>query len=176
MNIAYLVKIVGSEKLLDTVGLVDAPPLDMNIAIWEAIKRGDIRVEEDEDPEKSKIYLLNENPEPWHDSDLATKIIKVAQHYATLELNVNKGRLDGYIKDPVSGKGYPMHEYLMTLQFLLDSGQLVQEVVSVPGIKGKRPPHKFAFLCLPENAEQNQEWNAKQVNNWIDNWKPNKVK
>ena len=88
--------------------------------------------------------------------------------------------MNSQVKDPTSGLGYGWHEYINAVQHLLDDGTIVQDVIDVPAKtksiitkKGKqktkvlRPAHKFAFLCLPENAEQNGEWNAKAINKWI---------
>jgi hypothetical protein len=58
---------------------------------------------------------------------------------------------------------------------LIDEGQVTEEIISVPKT-GKRPFHKFVFIGLPENAEQNPEWNAKAVNKWIDDFAKNAVK
>lgn len=171
MNIPYLLKTIGTVKLSELVAVIDAPPIDLNLAIWDSIDNGEIEVDEDKD----RVKLTAKDAQPWHNPDLATKIIRVAQHYAANEVNINKGRLDAYIRDPKTGAGEPMHEYLMTLQYLIDTGQLVQEIVSLPKTP-KRPYHKFLFLCLPENAEVNQEWNAKQINSWIARFESNKVK
>jgi len=81
--------------------------------------------------------------------------------------------MNAYMKDPATGKGYPLHEYLMTMQYLIDTGQVLEHVVSVPQTK-KRPFHRFVFLCLPGN--DNEEWNAKAINKWIADFEKSKVK
>lgn len=172
MNIPYLVQVAKSNKLSEIVALIDTPPIDMNLAIWDSIDAGEIEVDE----EKDRITVLVENIQPWHNPDLSNKILRVIQHYAANETNITRGRLNGYIKEPITDKGYPMHEYFMSLQYLVDTGVVTEDVVSVPGVKNKRPPHKFAFLCLPENDEVNAEWNAKAVNKWIADSEKNKVK
>lgn len=172
MNIPYLVKVAKSNKLSEVVALMDMPPIDMNLAIWDSIDAGEIEVDE----EKDRITVLVETVEPWQNTDLANKIVRVIQHYAKNETNITRGRLNGYVKEPITGKGYPMHEYFMSLQALIDAGTITEEVISVPGVKGKRQPHIFAFLGLPENDEVNAEWNAKAVNKWISDMEKNKVK
>lgn len=174
MNIPYLIKVAKTNKLSEIVALIDTPPLDMNLAIWDSIDAGEIKIDEEKD--RIHIIMPEEDIQPWQNPDLASKLLRVIQHYAKNETNITRGRLNGYIKEPISDKGYPLHEYHMTLQFLIDNGQIVQEVIDVPGIKGKRQPHKFAFLCLPENGEKNAEWNAKAVNKWIADMEKNKVK
>lgn len=168
MNILYLLKILETNKLSELVQVIDLPPLDMNLALWGAIDRGEIEIDE----KKDRVKALKD-AEPWHNPELAGKILSVIQHYAGNESNITVGRLNSYMKDPVSGNGYPIHEYLMSTQYLIDNGTVVEEVVSVPGTK-KRPYHKFVFLCLPEN--DNQEWNARAVNKWIDDFAKSKVK
>lgn len=162
MNILYLLKTIKTNKLSELVAVIDAPPLDVNLAIWEAMDRGEIEVDDDKD----RVKALKD-AEPWQNDELANKLVRVVQHYARQELNITRGRLDGYIKEPISDQGYPMHEYLMTRQALVDSGTLVEEVVTVPKTKS-RPFRRFVFLCLPEN--DNAEWNAKAVSKWMDDF------
>ena len=99
--------------------------------------------------------------------------MRAIQQYAKNESNITVGRLNSYMKDPVSNVGYRIHEYLMTVQYLIDTEQILERVVSIPATK-KRPYHKFVFLCLPGN--DNEEWNARAVNKWIANFESSKVK
>lgn len=171
-NVPYLIKTIKTNKLSELAAVIDTPPLDMNLAIWDSIDRGEITVDENKD----RVTIITETVEPWHNPDLTNKILRAIQHYAKNNTNITRGRMNGYIKEPITDKGYPMHEYFMSLQYLIDNGTVLEEVISVPGVKGKRQPHVFAFLCLPENAEQNSEWNAKAVNKWIADGEKNKVK
>lgn len=168
MNILYLLKTLNTTKLSEVVQVIDLPPLDMNIALWNALDAGEIEIDE----KKDRIKPLQE-AEMWHDPVLATKLLRAIQQYAKNESNITAGRLNSYMKDPTSGKGYPAHEYLMTMQYLIDSGQVVEETISVPKTP-KRPFHRFIFLGLPEN--DNQEWNARAVNKWIADFESHKVK
>lgn len=181
-NVAYLLKILNTESLPELTANMDMPALDMNLAIWEAIDRGEIEVNEEEQVGEmmGSVRILKE-PEPSSDPELKNKILRVIQHYAREETNVTRGRLNGYVKDPTTGQGYPWHEYLMAVQHLIDGELVIQDVIDVPAKvkkfkdkKGRdktkvlRPAHKFAFLGLADNAEQNAEWNAKSVNKWIE--------
>ncbi|MES2367823.1 MAG: hypothetical protein V4563_18240 [Pseudomonadota bacterium] len=168
MNVLYLLKILESNQLADLVAHMDMPPLDMNLALWQAIDDGEIEIDE----KKGKVKALKE-AEPWHNPELANKLLRCIQHYAKNESNITVGRLNSYMKDPSSGNGYPVHEYLMSMQYLIDNGTVVEEVVSMPKTP-KRPYHKFVFLCLPEN--DNAEWNARAVNKWIDDFAKSNVK
>lgn len=157
-----------TNKLSELVANIDLSPLDMNLAIWDAEKAGQIRIDE----KKDRITALTE-PEVSFDSDLASKLLRVIQHYASKEINVTRGTLNSVIKDPQTGNGYPWHEYVMALQYLIDSEQVTEEIVEVPKTKN-RPYHKFVFLCLEGNP--NEDWNTREVNKWVANFKPNKVK
>lgn len=168
MNIPYLLKILDTNKLSELVANIDLPPIDLNLAIWDSIKAGQIEVDEDKD----KIRALVE-PEVSFDSDLASKLLRLIQHYASKEVNVTRGTLNGSVKDPATGSGYAWHEYIAALQYLVDTGQVIEMQVSVPKTKN-RPYHKFVFLCLEDNP--NEDWNLREVNKWIANFKPNKVK
>jgi hypothetical protein len=147
---------------------IDLPPIDMNLAIWDSIKDGQIEVDE----EKNRVRALVE-PEVSFDPELASKLLRVIQHYASKEINVTRGTLNGVIKDPATGTGYGWHEYIMALQYLIDSDQVLEQQAAVPKSKN-RPYHNFVFLCLEGNP--NEEWNAREVNKWIANFTPNKVK
>ncbi len=162
MNILYLLHILKTNKLSELVENIDAPFLDINLAIWEAERDGKVKVDED----KGKITPLIKH-EVTFDSDLANKLIRTIQHYTSKEVNITRGRLTSLVKNVGSEFNYPYHDYLMSLQYLIDSGQVVEAVVTVPKA-GKRPYHKFVFLCLPEN--DNEEWNTREVNKWIANW------
>lgn len=166
MNLPYLLKILDTNKLSELVANIDLTPLDLNLAIWDAEKAGQIEI----DVEKDKITALTE-PEITFDSDLANKLLRTMQHYESQELNITRGRLNSCIKDPQTGVGHPYHEYLMALHYLIDSGQIEQEPVSVPK-EGKRPYHKFVFLQFPGNP--NEDWNRNEVNKWIANWSKKK--
>jgi len=175
VNIAYLTKILDTTELDEVVGNFDAPALDMNLAIWAGEEAGEIET----DRENGTIKILKDVA-PDSDPELKHKVLRVIQHYAKNEANITRGRLNTQIKDPTNGRGYPWHEYICAVQHLIDEGTVVQDVIDVPqkskkftDKKGRkkekilRPAHKFAFLCLPENAENNAEWNAREVNEWI---------
>ena len=185
MNVPYLLKCMDTEVLDELVANIDLPPLDMNLAIWDAIDRGEIEVDEEAEIEvdgkthTGTVKLLVE-PEPSSDSGLKNKILRTIQHYSRDEVNITRGRLNSQVKDMSTGKGYGWHDYIMAVQHLIDGGLVVQHVIDVPPVtkekvskSGKRkvkvirPAHKFAFLGLAENEDKNEEWNAAAVNKWI---------
>lgn len=141
---------------------MEMTPLDLNLKIGDAEQAGQIEV----DREKDRVKALTE-PEVTFDSDLAGKLLRLMQQYERQEINVTRGRLNNLIKDPTTGQGYPYHEYLMALHYLIDSEQISQAEVSVPKT-GKRPYHKFVFLQFPDNP--NDDWNRGEVNKWIANF------
>jgi len=168
MNIPYLLKILKTNKLSELVANIDLPPIDLNLAIWDAVKDGQIELDEKKGTVKALV-----KPEVSFDGDLANKLLRVIQHYASKEINVTRGTLNGVIKDPTTGNGYAWHEYISALQYLIDTDQVIEEQVEVPKT-GSRPYHKFVFLCLADNP--NEDWNRREVNKWVANWKPSKVK
>lgn len=168
MNILYLLKILDTTKISELVANIDAPFLDINLAIWDAIKNGDVEVDE----EKDKITPLK-FPKITFDKDIANKILRVMQHYAARETNITRGRLNTLAKNTGTEFNYRWHEYLMALEYLIYSGQIEEQVITVPKTK-KRPYHKFVFLCFEGNP--NEEWNSREVNKWIANFEKTKVK
>lgn len=166
MNVPYLLKTLNTTKLAELVAHMDLPPLDVNIALWESIENGEIEMDEKE----GKVRLLIDVETPVNmtqeELELREKIMKVVRHYHNQELLVTRGRLVSYMKEPSTGIGYKMHSYLMALQSLIDDGEIVEHVVSVPEVKKKRPFNRFVFLPLPNNPNT-EEWAAKAVNKWI---------
>lgn len=168
MNILYLLKILKTNKLSELVANIDAPFLDINLAIWDAAKNGEVEINEDKD----RITPLKKH-EITFDADLATKLLRTMQHYSSRETNITRGRLNNLVKNNATEFNYRWQDYLMALQYLIDSKQIEEQVISVPKTD-KRPYHKFVFLCFKDNP--NEEWNSREVNKWIANWERNKVK
>ena len=175
MNVAYLTHILKTDSLVEIYGNIDLPPLDANLAVWDAVARGEIELDEEND----KIKLLKPAVAS-SDPDLRNKILGTIQHYSDNKININRGRLNPQIKDQLTGIGYGWHEYIMAIQHLIDDGIIVEQVVEVPEAtqtivkkSGKkkekvlRPAHKFAFLVLTENTDVSEEWNAREINKWI---------
>jgi len=162
MNLPYLIKILGTDKLSVLVQNLDLPFLDIDLVIDDAVEAKEIEIDKDKDTVKA----LKE-AEITFDSDLANKLLRVMQHRAKKEINITRGRLNLLVKNEGSLFNYPYHEYLMALHYLIDSGQISEEVVEVPAA-GERPYHKFVFLQFPDN--QNEEWNSGEVNKWIANF------
>lgn len=162
VNIPYLLKILNTNKLPVLVANIDLPFLDINLAIWDSEKAGEIEI----DKKKNKVKVLVE-PEISFHSDLANKLVRVMQHYESKQTNITRGYLNNLVKNQGSQFNYPYHEYLMSLQYLIDSKQIEEGVVEVPKA-GKRPYHKFVFLQFPDNP--NEDWNRNEVNNWIANF------
>lgn len=177
MNLLYLIHVLSLDnnakaKLSEVVAAMEMPPIDMNLAIWEAIDRGEVELDE----KKDRITPLKNWTAYEPDPEMADKLLRVIRHYCANKTNITVGRMNQYMKDPASGRGYPLHEYLMTMQSLIESGQVLEQIVTVPEIKNKRPFRRYVFLALPENEDKNEEWNAKAVNKWIADWEKNKVK
>lgn len=168
LNVLYLLKILNTNKLSELVANIDAPFLDINLSIWEAKAAGKVEIDE----KKGRITALVDH-EVTFDADLASKLLRVVQHHASEQVNITRGRLTTLAKNAGSEFNYPYHEYLMALQYLIDTGQVLEMVETIPK-SGKRPFHRFVFLCLPDNP--NEDWNKEEVNKWIANWNKNIVK
>lgn len=182
MNIPYLLKILETDKISELVANIEATPLDIDLALEDAQASEQIKV----DKENDKITVLKKH-EISGDPDLSNKLLRTIQNYSRQETNITRGRMNALIKDPMTGQGYAWHDYLTSLHYLIDTGVIEQVVVDVPRAvkrftdsKGRkkekelRPAHKFAFLQLPENSENNAEWNARVVNKWIDDFAKSK--
>lgn len=170
INILYLLKILKTEKLSELVANIDAPLLDINLALFDAEDAGEVEVNR----EKDKIKALKE-AEPSRNEELANKLLRTIQHYAKKEINITLGRLTGWCKNQAIDHNYLYHDYICTVQYLIDTEQITEDIVTMPK-KGKRPLHKFVFLGLPENKDKNEEWNAREINKWVKHWEESGVK
>lgn len=183
MNVAYLLKVADTKKLSELVELIEMPPLDMNLYIREAESRGEIRVDFDKD----EVELLVD-PEPASNEDLKDKIFRTIKLYAQQGTIASRGRIVNLLKDPGTGLGYAWHDYVMTVQHLIDEGSVVEIVTEVPekaehykDKKGRnkkkilRPARKFAFLGLPGDADKHEEWIATSVNEWIKQFEDSEI-
>ena len=168
INILYLLKVLETNKISELVAEIEAAPLDIDLALDDAVEAGEVEVNRDKD----YIAPLKE-PVPSCNRELADKILRVMQHRANKQINITRGKLNGLIKDPMSGRGYDWHDYITTVQYLIDTGEAEQLEVSVPQ-NGDRPYHNFAFLCLPENP--NEEWNSREINKWMSLFDKKKTK
>lgn len=165
MNIPYLENCLETNKFSDLVGVMDMVPLDMNLAIDDSIAAGEIEI----DRKKNTVKVLIDDVQPWFNPELTDKLLRTIRNYAKNETIISRGRMNALVKDPMdptNARGYRTHEYIMSMQYLIDSGQVTEDIV--PIVKSKKyPAHTFVFLGLPENKEHHQEWQAKAVNNWI---------
>lgn len=168
INILYLLKTLDTNEFSELTAVIDASPLDMNLSLWRAVNAGEIELDE----KRNRIKALK-TAEPWYDQDLSTKLMEVIRHYAANGSNITAGRINSYMKDLITGRGYPAHEYLMTMQYLIDKGMVVENTITVPKTK-KRPFHRFIFLGLPEN--DNQKMNSRAIHKWITGFEKTKVK
>jgi hypothetical protein len=166
INVLYLLKQLETNKLSVLVENIDAPLLDINVALFESEDSGQVKI----DHKKDKIEALQEAT-PSYDVDLADKMLSVIKHYASKEINISAGKLQSWVKNPGLDHNYPYHDYVCTLQYLIDTNQIIEETVTVPQMN-KRPFHRFVFLCLKDNP--NEEWNSREVNKWIARWDKNK--
>lgn len=165
-NIPYLLQILKTNKLSELVQNIDMLPLDLNLLIKDAERAGQIEVNMEKDRVKALV-----KPEISFDADLASKLMRTMQHYWEEGVNPTRGRLNSLIKDPVTGQGYGWHDYITTLQYLIDSEQVLEIIETIPK-EGKRPFRRFVFLCLADNP--NEDWNKAEINRFIANWNKNK--
>lgn len=170
MNVLYLLNILNTNKLSELVANIDLPLVDINLSIWDAEEQGLIKVDHDKD----KVQALTEDYELTAEPELQDKILRVMHHYERQNTNITRGRLNLLFKSQQSDYNYRWHDYLMALQYLIDSKQVITETITVPEIKNKRPYHKFVFLSFPTNLDK--DWNKTEVENWKKNFTTKKKK
>lgn len=171
VNIPYLLKILNTEDSLELAQNIDLPALDINLSIHKARDEGSVEV----DREKGTVKITGK-VKPSCDELLAAKLFRMMEYYADEQKNITRGRLNFMVKAPGDENTYPWHEYLMALQWLIDTGRVIEYEIDVPESKKKNgnPYHKFVFLGIATNDEVNEEWNTKEVQKWLDTFEKSK--
>lgn len=166
MNLPYILKTLKTTKLSELVANIDAPPIDINIALWDAVKNGSIELNEAKD--KVKLLVEVETPKNMtiEEIEMRQKVLRVIDEFGKREALPTRGRLIGYIKDPVTQQGYKTHDLIVAVQSLLDEGLIVEKILSVPAIKDVRPFNRFVFYGFPDN-QQMDEWAEKAIAKWL---------
>lgn len=159
-NILYLLHILNTNKLPELVEIIEAAPIDVNIALWEA-----------EDREQVKIDGETITPivdfTPTADENLTYKIFKVVERYNKEGHDITETRLLNYMKDPATNVGYPFHEYLMAVHYMIEKGSIEKYEIKVKKTK-KVPERTFEFLTLPENLDK--QFGQAAVDEWVKSY------
>lgn len=165
ININYLLECLETEKLSELVACLDLPLLDINILLWDAEQSGAVEI----DRENDKI-VSNEKGVPFYNQQLARNMLKAVRYYADVhKTNLTIGRLATWVCNPGIDHNYLQHEYIATLQYLINTKQVLEQKVVVPK-DGGREEKIFNFLCLPENDEASDDWNKAEVDKFIASW------
>lgn len=177
-----LLKALDTTDLKVVVGSLSMSPLDIDLVLYEAQENGGVDVDRD----KGTIKALKE-AEPYFDAELAKKLCDTMGFYDRQEANVTRGRLEqnaldlnalsAASGDPRGRYSYPVHDFVCTM-YALENGQVpdmpkvYKYVIEVPEIKKVRPFNRFEFFTL----EDHQEFGAKAVQVFIDQFNKKKVK
>lgn len=170
INILYLMRILNFKKgklddFFEQTGLLlQESYLDVNIALWEAVDRGEISLTNTDKGVvlEDKGKLLNRF---GVDIDLAEKLVKVVNQYSKDGRLIDKNRLDSYVitgnlMDP------KFHVYFCALDWLVEEGKLIRDVITVEADKAfKRPKRVFMVFMMP--GEQDKGFQQKFIDAWL---------
>lgn len=165
--ILTLLKALNTTKLQEVVGCLSMAPLDIDLLLYDAQDAKQVAI----DKKTGKITALLDESAPYYNSELASKLLRIVRRYDEQEANITRNRLEEITLDLAGSHGYPIHDFICTL-YALEQGKaagfpkLNRYEISVPGIKGKRPPNTFVFYTLVDH----QEYGAKAVNDFIEQW------
>lgn len=168
-----LIKALNTTDLMEVVKHLSLPPIDINLLLEDAINDGTIQV----DKKKGKVSLLVEPSLVHYDRELADKILRTIDSYDKQQANVTRSRLEQDVLGLGGQYGYPIHEFICTM-YAIEQGVVSHHSpvytyeIKVPEIKDKRPENIFQFYTCFDH----QEFGARAVNKFIDQWTKINVK
>lgn len=166
-----LIKALDTNKLIDVVGSISLPPIDIDLMLYNAQENGFIELSED----KQKLTVLKDTDEVYYDAGLLNKIRNIIRHYDRQEANITYNRLFEIVcnlNHPNERYGYAIHDFVCTMYQVDNSSDIKTYEIEVPEVKDKRPYNKFKFYTFVNH----QEFGARAVNDFIDQFNDKKVK
>lgn len=166
-----LIKALNTDDTLKIVSHLSLPPIDIDLLLYEGQESGVLEVSKD----KKKIKLLKNPTELYYNSELLDKIKSIIKHYDRQEANITYNRLFEIacnLNHPNEKYGYLKHDFVCTMYYLEESGDVNFYQINVPAIKDKRPYNEFKFYTFLDH----QEYGAKAVSDFIDQFSDKKVK
>ena len=157
-----LLKALGTEDLAEVVRNISLAPIDIDVLLYEAQEKGEVKI----DREKNTIKALKQPESIYYNEKLLEQIKKTVRFYDKQGANIARNRLEMVVIDPMGINGYPRHDFYCTMYYIDESGDINKYEIDVPK-KGQRPANKFEFYTF----EDHQEFGAKAVNNFIDQFK-----
>lgn len=155
-----LLKVLGSDRLDVLVASLAMPPLDIDVLLYEAQENGDIEI----DKEKGTVKALREAEHPYYNQRLYEQITKIIRFYDQQDANITRSRLEVVALDPNGSYGYSDADFLCTMHYLENEGNVNHYETKVKGNKKKnRPAHTFKFYTYLDH----QEFGAKAVADFI---------
>lgn len=158
-KVAYLVKSYPDKPLngkhdkegrVEEPGILDLialPPIDINAAMWAAIERGWLAKL---NPKSKRIPIL-ELPDSWHFGEAQENLQELIV-YAFHQLGEQETDLEEYSLNQWL-QGYPSHEFLIAMKYLLDTEQLAEYEL-------EDGENKYLFYTLYANRDK--LWGRKQ--------------
>jgi len=160
-----LLKALDTTDLQKVVANISLAPLDIDLMLYDAQESKQIKI----DKKKDTIKALGE-PERYYDAELAKKLAAIIRRYDEQEANITFNRLQELALGMGGLWGYRAHDFVCSLYALeqgwTDLPKVNKYEISVPEIKNKRPANTFVFYTFFDH----QEFGAKAVNAFIDEW------
>lgn len=157
-----LLKALNTEDLTKVITSLGLCALDIDVLLYEAQERGEVEI----DRKKGIIKALKELEELYYNEKLLEQIKKIIHFYDGQGANITRNRLGMVAVDPMGKYGYAEHDFECTMFYLDEAGDVNKYEIDVPK-KGKRPANRFEFYTFLDH----QEFGAKAVNNYIDQFK-----
>lgn len=169
LNIPYIATVYKINKISSLIENIDAPVLDINLALWDAEDSGLIKL----DREKDTIEVL-EFGRTLPNPELLAKLKEVIAWYNADGRAVNRNKLVSHTFSNSTRFDPPRQDFFCGLDWAVENGQIIAHEVEVElpaGKKGNRTKTaKFVVYSLPE-------YDAKEmVDNFIDDVKASRKK
>lgn len=169
-----LIKALKTDNLLAVVSAMSLAPIDIDLILYDAQQEGIVEV----DKEKGKIKLIEQDEVQftyYFNAELLEKIKAIIGHYDRQEANITYNRLFEIVcnlSHPSEKYGYLKHDFICTMYYLENTSDVKSYDIKVEEIKDKRPYQEFKFYTFLDH----QEFGARAVNDFIDQFNDKKVK
>lgn len=142
LNIPHIAKVYGIDKISSLVENIDAPVLDINLALWDAEDAGLIKL----DREKDSIEVV-EFLRTLPDADLLAKLKEVIAWYNKDGRAINRNKLVSHAFSNSTRFDPPRQDFFCGLDWAVEAGEILTEEVKVETKKGKTA--NFVVYWLP---------------------------
>lgn len=159
LNIPYILSVYEIKKLSHLIENIDAPVIDINLALWAYEKEGVITI----DRKKDTVDITGKWVKTFENNELLGKLKEVVRFYNQDGRAVNRGKLEAHTFSQSSRYDPPRQDFFLALDWAVEQGEIFKEEVEIENEKGK----KLKFVVYWVGGYERDE----MINNFISDVK-----